>query len=253
MVTVIIQARMGATRLPGKMMKDLLGKPVIAHVVDRVRLCKNVDNIWIATTENDLDDVLYNWAKDNSVNCYRGSEKDVLDRYYRAAKKANTDTIVRITGDCPLHDPETIDRVISEFTSESDYVSNIHPPTFPDGLDVEVFSFSSLEKAWQEAKLASEREHVTPYIWKNPHIFRMKNVENDEDLSQYRITLDTKEDLLLIKTILEYIDKTSILRYNMATVVDILKNDNDMLLINSKFERNEGYVDSVRDDKVYHD
>ena len=248
MVTVIIQARMGATRLPGKMMKDLLGKPVIAHVVDRVRLCKNVDNIWIATTESDSDDVLYNWAKDNSINCYRGSEKDVLDRYYRAAKKANADIIVRITGDCPLHDPDVIDRVISEFTSESDYVSNIHPPTFPDGLDVEVFSFSSLEKAWQEATLASEREHVTPYIWKNPHIFRMKNVENDEDLSQYRITLDTKEDLLLIKNILEHIDKTSILRYNMGTIMDVLKTNKDALIINSKFARNEGYLKSVGDD-----
>ena len=209
-IVAIIQARMGSTRLPGKMMMDIAGKPAIENVWDRVRLSKHLDEIWLATSVDSQDDVLAQWAEDKSVLCYRGSENDVLDRFYQVAVKSHTDVVVRLTGDCPLHDSNTIDKVIDLYGDGTryDYVSNVVPPTYPDGLDVEVFSFDVLADAWHNARLKSEREHVTPYIRSHAKPARIGNLLNDVDLSMYRWTLDTKEDLKLIRLIAsECLDK----------------------------------------------
>ena len=175
MIGCIIQARMGSSRLPGKvLMKSGNGMPLLYHVINQLRYCSKVKNLVIATTTNQEDDSIEKFANDNSVNIFRGKEKDVLDRYFQCAKKYSFSTIVRITSDCPLIDPQIVDKVIERFFSGNyDYATNTLIRTFPIGTDVEVFSFSVLETAWKNAQLPSEREHVTPYIYNHPEIFNI--------------------------------------------------------------------------------
>ena len=204
MITVIIQARTGSTRLPGKVMKELCGKTILAHDIERVSQAKLVDEIIIATTTHDSDDVIVQEAERLGVKVFRGSEDDVLSRYYFAAKEAGADVVVRITSDCPLIDPVILDDVIRVFLDGSyDIVTNagndLSKRTFPRGLDAEVFSFEMLETAHLKAVETYQREHVTPYIYENA-----KSVfyyQNDVDYSKYRWTLDTEEDWLLISAI----------------------------------------------------
>ena len=264
---------MGATRLPGKMMKDIAGQPVIAHVFRRARLSKRARDIWLATTTSPADDILAEWAEEGGIKCYRGSENDVLDRYYQAAKLAKAEVIVRVTGDCPLIDANVIDAVVDKFFSEKyDYASNIHPPTFPDGLDTEVVSFAALERAWQEAKLPSEREHVMPYIWKHPELFKMSNVKCpsyapasprlrraskasagrqmssvDTDLSRYRWTLDTPEDLIFLRRVIEACQERGH-ECGLSEILEIVDEHPDWQAINAARQRNEGYNKSVAED-----
>lgn len=244
-IVAIIQARMDATRLPGKMMMDLAGQPVIQRVFERVKPSCLINEIWLATTINPEDNILAEWAIRNDIGCYRGSSEDVLDRYYQTAIKAQAEVIVRITGDCPLHDCQVIDKIIEDYQKgEFDYVSNVNPPTFPDGLDVEVFSFVALERARKEAKLQSEREHVTSYIWKHPELFKIKNVTNPVDLSHYRWTLDTPEDYLLLQKIVTAVEREGG-RGGLDEILKIMENNSDWLNINSQYQRNEGYVRSL--------
>ena len=250
MICIIVQARMGATRLPGKMMKDIAGKPAIAHVFERARLSKRARDVWLATTTNAADDVLAGWAARNRVPCYRGSERDVLDRYYQTAKEAGAGVIVRITGDCPLLDAAVIDEVIDGFAGGMyDYVSNVHPPTFPDGLDTEVFSFAALERAWREAKLPSEREHVTPYMWKNPDLFAQKNVEQSPDASAHRWTLDTPADLQFLRLVAGECTRRGS-QCGWKEVLAILEAHREWQTINASFSRNEGYKKSLDEDRI---
>jgi len=247
-IIAIIQARMGATRLPGKMMKDLSGQPVVAHVINRVKMAASINELWLATTIREQDNVLAVWAEEHSVRCFRGSENNVLDRYYQTALKAEADVVVRITADCPLLDYQIVDQVVNKYLEGgSDYVCNTQPPTFPDGLDVEIFSFGALEKAWKEAKLKSEHEHVTPYIWKQPKIFKIKNVNNSDDLSHHRWTLDTPEDLELIRKVVKEMS-----RYDgycgLECILQIIEKHPDWQEINSKYMRNDGYQKSVEED-----
>lgn len=246
-IVAIIQARMGSTRLPGKMMMKIAGKPVVAHVFDRVRTSRLIDETWLATTVDPSDDVLAKWAEENGMPCFRGSVDDVLDRYYQTAHKAGADAIIRITGDCPLHDHRVIDKVIRVFgdNSKYDYVSNINPPTYPDGLDVEIFSFATLKEAWEDAKLKSEREHVTPYIYKHLELFRLKNVKSDQDLSSYRLTLDEPEDLDLIEKI---VYACSIEGCSLEEIVKLLSDNPNWTNLNNKYHRNEGYLKSLKED-----
>src|SRR3989338_7529202 len=242
-VIAIVQARMGSTRLPGKMTKEILGKPIVEYVFDRVRPSKRLTEIWLATTTDTSDDVLAEWAKNHGVKCYRGSMNDVLDRYYQTAKLAEADVVVRITGDCPLADCQVIDCVINEYLTEYpkfDYVCNTQPPTFPDGLDTEVVSFVALEKAWQEARLSSEREHVTPYIWNHPEIFRLHNIVSPHDLSAQRWTLDTAEDLEFIRRIVAECQHRGVY-CGLEEIMDIIAAHPEWLAINRMHERNEGY------------
>lgn len=203
-IGAIIQTRMGSTRLPGKVMLELSGRPVIYHVIDRVLESKLIDLIVIATTTSEKDDSLEEAVRNYHPRAavYRGSEEDVLDRYYQAACTFGLDTVVRITSDCPLIEPEVSDRVIARFLSgDYDYVSNVGHRTYPRGLDTEVFSFAALERAWREAGLQSEREHVTPFIRSHPEVFRLGEVKSEADYSFHRWTLDTIEDWQFIQEV----------------------------------------------------
>ncbi len=204
MIVAIIQARMGSTRLPGKVLKKVCGKTLLAHLVGRLKRSQTLDDIIIATSTDPRDKIIAEHAQGLGVKVFRGEEADVLDRYYRAACEFDVDTIVRITADCPLMDPAVMDKIIGVYQRNAtryDYVSNVNPQTFPIGMAVEVFSFSTLEKTWLEAKLPAEREHVTLFIRSHKELFRQKNVACTKDYSHCRITVDTPEDLHLVRRI----------------------------------------------------
>lgn len=206
MLGIIVQARMGSTRLPGKVLKPLGGVPAILRVLDRCR--KITDRVSVATTISTQDNILIDTVFNHCQEIYQGSELDVLDRYHRFSYIAQYDPIVRITGDCPLLDPDVAKRVIDIYnTGRYDYVSNVHPPSWPDGLDIEVFSQDVLSKAWAHAK-GVEREHVTPYIWRRPHKFRLGNLMNPRDLSTHRWTLDTQEDYDFLDRVYKFFGDT---------------------------------------------
>ncbi|MFH2106795.1 MAG: glycosyltransferase family protein [Candidatus Micrarchaeota archaeon] len=223
-IVCIIQARMGSTRLPGKIMKEIAGRPILWHVIERVKRSKKISSIVIATTTNHEDDQVERFCKDNRLFLFRGSMDDVLDRYYNAARQNNADVIVRVTSDCPLVDPDVLDELVNLFLGGNyDYVSNNKPPSYPHGLDAEVFSFAALEKAWKEAKLSAEREHVTPYMRKNPGLFRIGNLRNKADLSKMRWTVDFEEDYLLVKKIYSLLGKKAISHdFNFSEILRIL-------------------------------
>lgn len=205
----IIQARMGSTRLPGKILKDLMGKTVLQHVIERVQQVKSIDEIIIATTTFERDDVVVDEAVKCGVNYFRGSENDVLARYYGAAKDNNADIVVRITSDCPLIDPLVTDNIVNFFKHKEVYDivtnagSDLSKRTYPRGLDTEVFSINALEKAYNQADKQYQREHVTPYIYENSS--RIYFYKNTVDYSMYRWTLDTEEDFVLIDRIYRHL------------------------------------------------
>lgn len=201
-VVAIIQARMGSTRLPGKVLKDLAGATVLERVVSRVRRCRLVSDVVVATSAEPADEVILNECKRLGTEPFRGSEQDVLDRYYRAAQQAGAEVVVRITSDCPLIDPEVSDKTIQKFLVERpDYASNALERTYPRGLDTEVMTFAALECAWTEARQAYQREHVTPFLYQHPERFKILSVKGDHDYSQYRWTLDTPEDLEFLRAV----------------------------------------------------
>lgn len=204
-VAIILQARMGATRLPGKPLKTVMGKALLSYQLERLRKAETIDKIIVATTTDNDDNLIADLSHLENVLVYRGSCEDVLDRYYQAAKLYDVDVVVRITGDCPLIDPDVIDKVVTSFLKHQpryDYMGNTLKLTYPRGLDVEVFSFAALEKAWKEAKLTYEREHVTPYFYQHPEIFSLENIECEKDLSKHRWTVDTEADFDLVSRII---------------------------------------------------
>lgn len=202
---VIVQARMGSTRLPGKIMKDLDGKPLLVRMINRLTKAKKPDKIVVATSNLIEDDEIVNLCKRENFEYFRGSSNDLLDRHYQCAKKFDAKIISKIPSDVPLIDPFVVDLVFDFFEKNKfDYVSNLHPPSFPDGFDVEIFSFDVLKNAWQNSQKNYEREHTTPYIWENPKKFSIGNVlmPGGQDLSQkYRLTIDYKEDYQVIKDV----------------------------------------------------
>lgn len=207
-VAAIIQARMGSTRLPGKVMMKLQGKTVLDHVISRVKQSKEIDTIVIATTTKSDDATIAEEANRLNVKCFRGLEEDVLSRYYYAAKENKADVIVRITSDCPLIDSKVIDEAVLKFkalyaANAVDYLSNSIERTYPRGLDIEIVPFNKLEEAFNNADKPYQREHVTPYFYENPDRFTLVNYLNDADYSYYRLTLDTPEDFELITKIYE--------------------------------------------------
>jgi len=248
-IIAIIQARIGSTRLPGKVLKIAAGKPLLWHVITRVKKAKTLDGVVVATTNSAQDDKIVILAERLGAGVYRGSENDVLDRYYLASREFKADAVVRITSDCPLIDPLVIDDAVRLFkNSGADYVSNTVTLSYPNGVDVEVFKFSALERAWREARLASEREHVTPYIWKRPGIFKIAQLVNSEDWSNYRITVDDDKDLMLVRRIFaEFKNK---LFFSTRDVVRLLQRKPELPEINSGTKRNEGYAKSLREDRT---
>ena len=203
---VITQARTGSTRLPGKIFKEVLGKSLLEYHLERLRDIRQADDIVIATTDQPADDKIAGFCREKNVNCYRGSEDDVLDRYYRAAKEYEAKAIVRVTSDCPLLDPEVVDGVITAFRDNAekfDYASNTLERTYPRGLDCEIFSTAVLEEIHGLAGDKADREHVTAYIYRHPEKYRLLNVPRILDVSRYRWTVDTPDDFELIRRILE--------------------------------------------------
>jgi spore coat polysaccharide biosynthesis protein SpsF len=201
-IVAIIQARMSSTRLPGKVLMDLEGETVMARVVNRVRRCHEINEVLIATTDRPADDAIVAECRKLSAAVSRGDEKDVLDRYFRAAQLSKAEVIVRITSDCPLIDPEITSKTINAFLeAHPDYASNSLERTYPRGLDTEVFSFDVLAKCWREAAKPYEREHVTPYIYEHPEKFRLLSIKNDQDYSGHRWTVDTPEDLEFVRAV----------------------------------------------------
>ena len=236
-VVAIIQARMGATRLIGKVLEDMAGQSMLARVVNRTRHTKNLNNLVVATTIQPADDVIVKLCETYCWPYYRGSEEDVLDRYYNAASAFEADIVIRITSDCPLIEPEIIDKLIDEFLiyyPEIDYVSNNLQRTFPRGLDVEVMSFDALKRAWIEDCNPATREHVTPYIWRHPDKFRIRNVANDIDYSFMRWTVDTIEDLNFARKIYDHFQNDS---FNWREVLQLLEMHPEWLEINRHIQQ----------------
>lgn len=198
----VVQARMGSTRLPGKVLKDLGGESVLARVVQRLRQSSLITEVVVATSDSAADIAVVREAERLNVRCFRGSESDVLDRFYQAAHAFHADVVVRITSDCPLIDAEVADKTIQAFMKElPDYASNALERTYPRGLDTEVVSADALAQAWRKAKQSYEREHVTPFFYEHPDLFRIVSVTNDVDCSSHRWTLDTAGDLELIRAV----------------------------------------------------
>lgn len=245
----ILQARVTSSRLPGKVLKPIMGRPMLALQIERVLQAKNIDHLIIATSTDPSDNGLEELCRKINASCYRGSLNDVLDRFYHAAKIWKPKHVVRITGDCPLIDPEVIDNVIAFYLDgDYDYASNAVEPTFPDGLDVEIFRFSILKEAWKEAALPSQREHVTPFIHQQPDRYRVGHYKNTEDLSHLRWTVDEPEDFDLINKIYEelYPFKPN---FRMVDILNLLQQKPEWLTINKQFERNEGFIKSLHEDR----
>jgi spore coat polysaccharide biosynthesis protein SpsF len=244
--TAIIQARTGSTRLPNKILMKINGITVIESLLNQLSNSKLLTDKIIATTKEKDDDQIIVIAKALGVNHFRGSQFDVLDRYYECAKQFSINQIVRISGDAPLIDPQIVDKTIQLYQkSNFDYVNNFNRFRFPIGTEVEVFSFSILEKAWQNATKSSEREHVTPYIYNNPDKFSIGHLENTSDLSDLHWTVDRKEDLEFVKTVYKNISKRPIL---LEDILKLLEEHPSLLDINRKIDPHEGYKKSLLED-----
>ena len=251
MIVAIIQARLGSTRFPGKVLKSVLGRPLLAHMMERVSHAQLPDQVVIATTGSPADDPIVTLCEQNGYACFRGSDEDVLDRYYRAAQQFGADVVVRLTSDCPLLDPTVIDQVVSVFRQgEYDYVANTVPPpgTYPDGMDVEVFSLWALEQSWQETVKPSDREHVTFYLWRNPHKFRTYRIDCIPDWSDYRLTVDHIQDFLLVKAILETLSPHNPL-FSLEEIVDFLEENPHIKGLNRNIARNQGWQTALQKDR----
>lgn len=238
-IVAIIQARMGSTRLPGKVLMDLAGEPMLARVVKRTMRAQMLDEVVVATTVQPADEAIVRLCSERGWPCFRGSESDVLDRYYQAAKRHRADIVVRITSDCPLIEPEIVDLVVREYLEKGplDYVSNTLPPrTFPRGLDVEVMSFEALERAWHEDSNPAWREHVTPYIYRHPEKFALRAVVNDKDYSHMRWTVDTSEDLSFVRLIYEHFGHDD---FSWRDVLALLDEHPEWLEINKRVRQAE--------------
>jgi spore coat polysaccharide biosynthesis protein SpsF len=242
----LIQARMSSTRLPGKVLQDIAGQPMLLRVCRRAIQARLIDLVVVVTSTHKEDDAIARLCQENGISCFRGSLDDVLDRYYQAGSYFQGDIIVRLTADCPLLDPVIIEKVVRTFQENSfDYVSNTLECTYPDGLDTEIFRFASLERAWMEARLRSEREHVTAYIYNHPELFQLGSVKQAEDLSAWRWTVDTPRDLEFVRSIYNLLRDVE---FGMDDILKLLKEHPEITEINSGQQRNEGYLKSLRED-----
>lgn len=230
MIGCIIQARTGSSRLPGKVLKKINSKTLLEILLEQLKHSKFLKTIVVATTELKEDDQIIESLKHFDIPIFRGNSENVLDRFYECAKKFQFSTIVRLTADNPLIDPFIIDSVIDKFSSSTcDYLSNTHPRTFPQGNDVEVFSFNALEKSWLNAKKFYEKEHVTPFIYNNQNLFRIENFSNNIDFSNFRWTVDYLDDFQFVQQIFQKIDSRPIL---FRDVLSLLDNEPKLKLIN---------------------
>lgn len=251
MILAILQARVSSTRLPGKVLKPILGQPMLARHIERLRRCRKIDKLMVATSDAASDDPLAKMCGDLGVACFRGSLEDVLDRFYKAATASSVvpQHLVRLTGDCPLADPELIDKVIQfHLDGAYDYTCNARGDfTFPDGLDVEVFRLECLERAWREATLPSQREHVTPYVYQHPESFRIGDFKNNVDLSYLRWTVDEPADFELVNRIYEALYPVNP-AFATQDILDYLELHPELKTLNVGHQRNEGLLKSLQKD-----
>jgi len=244
----IVQARMGSTRLPGKVLLPLAGRPVLGHVVERLSYCSTLAGVVVATTTQASDDAVAEFCDDAGVPVFRGSEDDVLDRYHQASAQFEADPVVRITADCPAIDPTVVDQVVNGFL-EGEYDLFGLMGEFPDGLDCTVFARSALDRAWEEATLASEREHVGPYIQNHPDLFQTSGIELFEGQGHQRWTLDEPEDYELLTAIFDALYRPDD-PFLSAEVIEFLDGHPELIAINHNVVRNEGYITSLDNDEV---
>lgn len=242
-IVCFVQARMGSARLPGKVLLELNNHSVLYHVVTRVQQSNFIDKVVVATTIGQEDDVIIRECEKHGFEHFRGSEEDVLDRYYQAANLYAADHVVRVTSDCPLIDPKIIDLVIYRYLKSFenginyDYASNCVERSYPRGLDVEIFSKNTLSTAWQNSNELYQREHVTPYIYQHADLFNILSIMNDEDFSSYRITLDTNEDWELINKIFKIQSNNKNISGDMRSIISIINEYPEINKINSHVQQ----------------
>lgn len=240
-VNIIIQARMGSTRLPGKILKPIMGRPMLDYLIERIHRVDTPHTLIIATTTNPQDEAIESFAKKENIKVFRGSEEDVLDRYYQTCCAYPAEIIVRITSDCPLIDPAIVDHAIHLLQNSKtpvDYISNTQQRSFPRGMDVEVFTFAALKAAANEATSAYDREHVTPFIYNQPERFHLANFAHTPDISKYRLTVDTPEDFLLISKIFEELYPNN-KKFTLADILRSFKQHPEWKKINAHVKQKE--------------
>ncbi len=250
MIIAILQARMGSSRLHGKVLLKIKGKTLLELYLDRVKQSSLIDKIIIATTTKSPDDAIWQLAVNLGVDCFRGSEDDLLDRFWQCAKKYKADVVVRFTADDPFVDHQVIDRGIGIFNeNQVDFVTNHFEPTYPEGLDIEVYSIDALERSWREAKLRSEREHVFPYIQNHQNLFNIINFRQDSDYSHLRWTIDHDCDFEMTKIIYDYLydDKPIFLQND---ILSLLEKHPEIAEMNSHINRKEGVNKTKANDMV---
>ncbi len=249
MIGCIIQARMGSSRLPGKVMEKIDDKFLLDYVIDQLKSSKKIEKIIVATTTLPIDNLICEHLSSENITFFRGSSNDVLDRYFQCAKKFSIDTIVRITADNPLIDPYIVDLVIDKYNNtKCDYGTNCLPRTFPYGTEVEIFSFKKLHEVWKNAKKPSEREHVTPYFYNHHDLFDIINVENSKDLSHLRWTVDRKNDLELVQFIVSKISTRPIF---LNDILSLYYKEPKLFELNEPLIINEGYLKSLKEDEEF--
>lgn len=243
-IELFVQARMGSTRLPGKVLLPVLGKPLLEYLIERLQEVKAVIQVVVLTTSQASDDPIVHFCEKKHIPYYRGSEDNVLERYYLAALERRPDVIGRITADCPLIDPDIVELVLQVFLQASpayDYVSNSLERTYPRGLDVEIFSFSALERAYRQAQHPEEKEHVTVYMYRHPDLFRLRNVAHEPSLADNRWTVDTPEDFELVRLILEHLYPTCP-RFRMKDILALLDKHPQWRLLNAHIEQKKLFL-----------
>jgi spore coat polysaccharide biosynthesis protein SpsF len=248
-VLAVVQARVGSSRLPGKALMPIAGRPMLAHVLARTRMIAQVSQIVLATTVNPEDDALVDVARGAGAACIRGSVDDVLDRFHAALRAYPAESVLRVTADCPLLDPDVSGLVIRDYLDHAgdvDYVSNVEPMTYPDGLDAEIVSAAALGRAWREARLPSDREHVTTYV-RDPHNgFRRRVVTHREDLSRHRWTVDEPRDLEFVRAVYDELAPDGTRIFGMSEVLALLQARPALVELNADLRRNEGLERSRR-------
>lgn len=242
---IIIQARMGSERLPGKVLKKVLGKPLLWYLLQRLRQCKTISQIVVATSDSVDDQAIEDFCKDNQTPCFRGSEDDVLERFYQCALYYDMDPIVRITGDCPLIEPRFVDDVVNFYSENPDFDLVKTGPTYPEGFDAEIFPHKNLEAAWQEAELKSQREHVTTFLWENDQRFKIKWLALEKDYSFLRLTVDEKIDFEVVKEVIEELYPQKDVFFNFEDIFLLYQKKPTIFGKNKHVIRNEGYLKSL--------
>ncbi len=251
MILAILQARMSSTRLPGKVMKPILGLPMIERQIERLLRCKRIDQIVVATSNHQEDNIIKTLCNRIGIFCFRGDLENVLNRFYQAAKPYNPKHIIRLTGDCPLTDPVLIDELVDFYLErQCDYASNCQEPTLPDGLDAEIFSFIVLEQTWRAAILPSQLEHVTSFIRAHPERYKIGHYKYYKDLSNFRWTVDELEDLEFVRRVYERLYPSNP-EFQTEDIVALLEREPELLEINKHFKRNDGMKKSIEKDKLF--